>query len=350
MRTQLQIEYACTQSEYQAAILLQSSDQSNRPTKRRFFVFRIALMVGFLALVYLRIKDNVPNKYLPWYLVGFGAFIYILVFLIRDKPKGDERTVRLEISKEEIVSSTDMNRVTMFWSSFERLIESAELFVLVDRHRTTLHVIPKRAFPDTEAQDWFRSIATNAINETKTSTATSGKPLALDTDSIELLIELKFTDYLTRYLVSWRIKGISILALTTVSCSLLWQQFHPSSSDVNSPLTVALILIPSVIAMLIFVMFAASAFWWVAERKQRQPCRYNFADRGIEFSQAEACGQIEWRTFDCYLENRRVFILWGKRNSLWRLIPKRAFTSDAEVSRFRKLLQKKLQKSRWFFY
>jgi hypothetical protein len=236
----------------------------------------------------------------------------------------------------------------MQWSGFRQCLESPNLFVLVDRSKTVLFMVPKRAFPDEPAQNWFRAQATQPQSVAATVRDESLVPSRFVSGSgIALTLRLKFRDYLNRNLTSWRMKGtlVGILALIAAINFLS----TPPAGAVNSALKTFLIMVPMFLGIMVFVIVAISFLSWRGERKHLAPQQILLTDEGMEFAIQDSSGRLPWSTYKYYLENRWSFFVWHPQSSVWFMFPKREFESPSELSQFRELLGTKLERSRWFY-
>ena len=85
-------------------------------------------------------------------------------------------------------------------------------------------------------------------------------------------------------------------------------------------------------------------YWFQADPKFRETYRLTFSAGGIRFRTASIDALIQWTHYTRMLEDRRLCLLiYGSR--MFSVIPKRAFTSEAELSAFRALVVSSMRSS-----
>jgi membrane protein implicated in regulation of membrane protease activity len=301
--------------------------------------FGLLVLAG--AAVYSRFKREVATEDRARFIaLVVVVYVAVLVFkrMTRRKTGG---LVRLEVSERELVFREGNGRTEMLWSAFSRCLESPNLFVLVNRPKTILYSVPKRAFPDEAAQNWFR---TQASQPQSVAPAATEEPFVpgrfVAASGISLIFQLKYRDYLSRFVTSWRMKGLFVGMLALVTGISLFST--PPPDAVNSPFKVYLI-------MLSVMVFVISFFSWRGEKKYQAPQQIVLTDEGIEFAGRDSSGSLSWNTYKYYLENRWGFFVWHPRGSLWFMLPKREFPSPSDLAQFRSILRTNLKPSRWFF-
>ncbi len=350
MPTPLKLEYVLTDVELKKAQSLQLREHYTGKSGWRSWAILLGIMAAFLCLCYFRIRDQVAPKYQPWFLLGVAGFLLLLHFGIRDSGRKNKQTIRLEISELELIFTDSTGRTASLWSAFAECLESAELFVLVNRAKTVIYAIPKRAFPDAASQDWFRALANQSLAAPNPAATHSIAPPNLPENGLALQFQLRFSDYLIRNLSSWRVKGVALLMCGVIGFSTLKEYLHPDPQAVHGPGTVLLITLPIITGILVTVLFAVSFFWWRLEQKQNRAAhQLVLSDEGITFVNQNESGLVKWDRYENYLENRWCFLIWNRKDATCFLFPKRMFTTETEQSRCRELLQAHLQPSRWFF-
>jgi hypothetical protein len=218
----LHLESACTEAEKKEAQSLLLRRQVGGGSKVLTTIVLLLVLVGMLAGFCFRVQREVGPAYRPYAYAGFFVLCFI-IWLVRRKLRASisaPTTISLDVNDDGLSVRRSDAAVRMPWSAFSRLLESPDLFVLVDRPKTTLMVIPRRAFPSESWQEWFQTLATNrlclaeAVAE-DTPAARTHDPA----DSIPLALNLRYRDYLDRSLASWFPRsfliGINILMLGT---------------------------------------------------------------------------------------------------------------------------------------
>jgi hypothetical protein len=223
------------------------------------------------------------------------------------------------------------------------------LFVLLDRTKTVLYAVPKRVFPDDSSRNWFRSLANQPPGVASAAASELIMPGRFAGKGVTLTVQLKYRDYLTRMLTSWRIKGIALGVIAFVTGTFLYAAANPSPVAVNSPLKAFLIMVAVLTPMLVVVFFIVALVSWRSEKKFLAPQHVGLSSEGIQFSGSDASGVLPWTTYRYYLENRWAFFVWHTRGSLWMIFPKRQFASLSDVEQCRTLLRTHLKASRWFY-
>jgi hypothetical protein len=350
MQPPIQLEYTCTDADLREAESLHLREQSTGKSASWTWAKRLGLIAGFLAIVYFRFRGQVAPKQLVLMMLFSTALLLLFQFgLGSSRKKSDATSTQLVVSECELTFTDRNGRATFLWSALGQCLESPNLFVLLDRPKGLLFVIPKRAFPDRAAQDWFRAQA----QQPRTVAGTCSKtPFAVSppADSIVLNYQLTFRDYLVRNVSSWRVKGIALLMVGISGGACLWQAVYPSADAVNGPAKVFAIMLPAVFAILALVILMVSLFWWYAERQYRGPKRVVLSDLGVDFTDQAGRRLSPWSTYQNYLENRWGFFVWNRRGMAWLMFPKHNFETPADLERFRGLIRAHLQHSRWFIY
>lgn len=120
---------------------------------RRLFYFRIAVVVGFLALAWLRHGSADP---LWIFFLGCAISIPLLVplrklvgewTLRRQFPKRPDAGAEVgwDISEDGIITSTPYSRAELKWTAFQRVIATPAGIVFMP-NRQIFHFLPARAF------------------------------------------------------------------------------------------------------------------------------------------------------------------------------------------------------------
>ena len=326
----LHLEYQITKAEKKEA---QALHQEVRHGKRLKWIV-LAVFYGVILLevvvLILRFIFEVKRGERVWFFAILAVVIPVVIMFQRLTRRKTDEPVRLDVSERELVFQGDGSRVAILWSSFSKFMESQNLFVVLDGSKRILYMIPKRAFPDQAAQDWFRvlgsqprSVAPAVADETPI----PGRFVAAN--GIALTLQLRLGDYVNRMFTSWRFKGIvlGVLVLTMVMCLVT-----PDSPEaVNSRGKTLAIMLALMIPIFAVVFFAVIAISWLSERKYRKPQQIALTDEGIEFTAHDASGRMPWSTYKYYMENRWSFFVWNPRGSLWFMFPKREFTSPSDI-------------------
>jgi hypothetical protein len=319
------------------------------------WVVLLLLLAGVLLVLYFRVQHEVASAYRPY--VYAALFVFWLVAWVRIRRRRSRASapagIRLAVSDDGLSIRGPGSEVHIPWSGFSRLLESPELFVLVDRPRTTLLVIPKRAFSSESWQDWFHTLATNGLNladrppaeapPSSDMASTGGQP-------VNLRFRLRFRDYLDLTLASWFTRGFLAGMTTLMIGSFLYAASNPPPNAVFSGTQVFFMFaLPFLLVMnLVLISVASVRAWWVHSRKA-VPQELSLSPESIAFSNRDGSGNLPWSVYQYFKETRCSFILWNSRTSAWMMFPKRAFRSQEDMYKFIVLLSRHLQPSRWFF-
>ncbi len=256
----------------------------------------------------------------------------------------------LEISGNDITVSGPATKVTMPWSAFGECQESPELFVLADRPKRMLLVIPKRAFPNETSQTWFRDAANThmSLAEQPESEARA-LPQSLNGDWVSFTVQLGFRDYLDRTAASWRTRGF-MLAMTGMfaGVSAYAALNPPPNAVISAPVAFFAFVAPILLVTTAIITVIVAIYSWLTNLKYAAPQRVAISEDSIAFSGAQGQGTLPWTAYTRYKETRWSFILWNHASPVWTMFPKRAFESIDDVSRCGALLARHLVKSRWF--
>jgi hypothetical protein len=270
----------------------------------------------------------------------------------RQLARGDPPVpTRLEISENEVAIRSLESKVTMPWSAFSQVLESPNLFVLLDRPRGILWILPKRAFPDETSQSFFRALSSNRCGQVVAPPTEAPRVApATSPDKITLQFQLRFRDYLDRTIASRRTWGIILAVAAMVVGTFIYSAAHPPPQPVYSATQVFFMAVPPfVLVMATMVVMLTSIYHWRAHTQYLVPQELVLSNEGIAFSSQDESGTLAWTIYPRFKETRWSFILWQPRSSVWLLLPKRSFASIDDVRRCEALLTTHLHRSPWFF-
>jgi len=344
----LELEYCCTEAEKKEAQEIQMRHALGRGSKwrtRLVLLFYLALAIAALCFKLKQIA-TLNDRLL---LLGILPVVFVALWILnRTREKKAAGTIRLELSDREVVLHTKAGRTVMLWSAFSDCIASPNLFVLVDRPKTYLLPVPKRAFPNEAAQNWIL----NQANQPRSVAPAEGDEALAPAgfvagNGITLRLQLKYRDYLSRFISSWRFKGIAVFLLALMTVINFFSA--PVPDAVNSPLKTEVIMVAMMIPTLAMVMLVVCFLSWRAEKKYLEPQQILLTHEGIEFTGRDSSGRMPWSSYKCFLENRWSFFVWQPGSTAWFMFPKREFASASDLTRFRDILQTNLKPSRWFY-
>jgi len=158
--------------------------------------------------------------------------------------------------------------------------------------------LPKRAFPDESAQNWFRTLA-NQRASTSAAADAGIVPGQFTTKGITLTVRMEFRDYLIRMVTSWRMRGLAlgVLALMTGACLFAPVPPHPVHSQAQTLVFMLAFMVSLMLALAPAVAFVA----WVLERKWRTPQHVVLSSEGLNLSAAVRAA---------FCHGRRINIIW----------------------------------------
>jgi hypothetical protein len=347
----LHLEYACTNAELEQAQSLALRKQIGGGSKWRTYLILYIMLAGALVGGYFRFRE-IPGTYRVL-ILAVALLIGVVVVLVQRKFRKniDRAATKLEISETELAVLGPSSKVAMPWSAFSECLESPDLFVLIDRPKKVLFVIPKRVFPDESSQTWFcdqvhtgLTVPPAQFYETPIMRSTA------QADSITFRFQLKFRDFVDITLASWFTWAVILAAAALVSSAFLSAGSAPDNA-VHSDTEVFLFMLPFFLLFVLMAILMFSFHSWRTHAKYLILQEVAISDESIAFASAEGSGTLPWITYAFYKETWWSFILWhgsAWRCSNWVLLPKRAFASWDDLSRCRDLLERHLKRSRWF--
>jgi hypothetical protein len=346
----LRLEFACTNAEMDQAQSLVLRKQLGGGSTWRTWLVLLLLIVGVLLVGYFQLKE-LPVVYRVLILgtaVGGSVITVFYQRRLRKTRKTVPATAKLEISETELAIVGPTSRVAAPWSAFSQCLESPELFVLVDRPKRTLVVIPKRAFPDESSQTWFREQVDNGLN--LPAAQTYEPPVmgpSAQTDRIMFTVQLRFRDFVDVTLASWFtwvvVLGAAVLVITVAFESAANPPPNPVLSNTE---VFFMVLLPFFLVLVMMIILVFSLHGWRSHAKYSVRQEIALSEESMAFASADGSSTMPWTTFAYFKETWWSFLLW--RGSNWIMFPKRAFTSWDDLSRCRDLLNRHLQRSRWF--
>lgn len=358
----LRLEYFCTPQELAEAQSLSLRKQIGRGSKWLTLAVLFLVAGGLLAAFWFQIRREIPPKYRPLFFAG--VFLLWLFFLYRQRrSRGGQKRNLVEATQDEFRMEIGETKLQMPWSAFSSSLESPKLFVLVDRQKATLFVIPKRAFPDEPSQTWFRDrLALHASERQHTELLQSTGPADestakraganLKTRRAGITVQscLTYRDYLDYTFASWfsfgLILGFSAMPVVTGLVVIS----KPDPRAVFTPIQMLFyFIIPFGLFMMIFLTLVVTTRNWLLHKKHLLTNEIGFSDESIELASPDGVAEVPWSTYGCFKETRRSFFLWKRGSPAWLLIPKRALDSAHALSNFRELLARHLARSTWFF-
>jgi hypothetical protein len=350
MATNLQLEYVCSVAEIDEAKLLCVRKHIGGGSKWKTRFYQIVILIGLLAGAWFRFEEFSPTARLML-LVALVAGSVLFVRLRKKFRKVNTVATRLEISDSDITVLNGDSKVAFPWSAFTDPIESPNLFVLVDRPKQMMIIVPKRVFPDETLQTWFRETARNpSDNPVPAPSQPSAQSTSATSDRMILSFDLNLLDHVACTLASWRTWGFCIAIVAFQFGLFLASSLNPpQDAELGKTLTEVFFCyqLPGYLAfVVIFIVLFSLVRWWSSVKYSAHQ-ELILSQESLTFSNADSSGQLPWSHFAYFKETPWSFILW--RGPAWMQIPKRGFGSLNDINRCRDLLDFRLKQSRWFF-
>jgi hypothetical protein len=331
---------------------LQLRHQVGGGSKWRTTAVLLLMLIGMLLGGYVRMRREVASAHQPYVIAGF-VVLCIVIYLVRKRlfKRGKPVPIKLEISGTGLTVQASGSNVTMPWTAFSECVESPDLFVLVDRPKTAILTIPKRAFPGESWQMWFRDQAGNLSRLPEQAPMDATIPhAAIPADALRIRYRLGFRDYADRTTASMLLWIFLLFLLTLMSGTFAVAAANPPPHAVYSSTQMFFFFVlPFFGLMIVFIMLVGSVHSWLTNRKYSVPQDIALSEDSIIFSGGDASGNVPWTAYRCYKETPWSFILWNPGKPVWTMFPKRAFSSSDDVNGCRDLLARHLTHSRWFF-
>jgi YcxB-like protein len=321
-------------------------------SKWRTWLVLLLLLVGMLLGFYFRFQE-IPATYRLLFIAAAVGGGLLFVFFQRRSRKTVPATTKFEVSETGFAVLGPAAKATMPWSAFSQCLESPDLFVLLDRPKRTLVVIPKRAFPDESSQTSFREQVDSGLSVPPAQTyeppvmGRSAQP-----DRVTFTVQLRYRDFVDLTLASWFtwafVLGVAVLIITVTFVSAA---DPPQDAVLSTTQVFFIFMVPFFLVAVTMIILIGTFHAWRSHAKYSVPQEIALSEESIAFAGADASGTLPWTTFMYYKETWWSFILWRGsfwRCSFWMAFPKRAFTSWDDVSRCRQLLEQHLRRSRWF--
>lgn len=329
---------------------MQLRKQLGGGSKWRTYLVLGFILAGVMLDMYFKFRQNEFGRYTPYFFVAI--FIFSITFVFWKKHRAAKQSAAatniFEISHSGVMMVMGEHKSSHPWSAFSECLESPKLFVLVDRPKCILYILPKRAFPDENTQKWFRALANErpVVAGPNPIADPTHEPLTGEAVSVEF--QLRLSDYFDRTLASWKTWGAIIGLLCLFAGASMYGAMNAGPNPVNSPAKVFFVFcMPFMLLMIGMVIVVVSLQGWLAHRKHLIPQKYLFLENGIQQLSKDGFLTVAWSGYAHYKETRRSIILW--RGQVWSLIPKRAFKSRLDQQNCLSLLRRNLRQSRWFF-
>lgn len=348
----LRLEYRCTAEEMREAQTLNLRKQVGRGSKWLTIIILLTVLLGLVLLLGYQLYTEVPALYRSCAFV-VAIFLVFIIFFIRQRRarRRTPGTVTVVISDKEVSVASTTGNLTMPWSSFSACLESPNLFVLVDRQKSFLVVLPKRVFPSQSWEDWFRGRANDKpdLAEAYQMETVLTQPVPRG-ERVTLNLRLGFRDYLDCTFASWFARVVILglgAGIPLGTGAYAATQPHPHAIYSTAQMFCFFVL-PFALFMVAMLTFLITFRNWRAHAAYLVPQEVSFSDLSIDTSSRDGTSSLPWSTYTCYKETRRSFLLWSTRTSAWLLIPKRNIESADNLDRCRALLGRHVRQSPWY--
>lgn len=154
----LELECTCTQPEMREAAAVDLYEHLGRGSKWRAWLVAYGvttLVLGSLLNSYL---GAFPPRQRLLLIAGISAGVVALLPLLGRFLRHPLVSTRLVASGRGLLIETNDSCITLPWTSFDRILETNGLLVLMRQKNQPALVIPKRAFPNEEAVQALRSM------------------------------------------------------------------------------------------------------------------------------------------------------------------------------------------------
>src|SRR5215469_6909317 len=292
----LQLEYTCTKaerSEAQSLALRKSVGRGSR-TLTLIVLFGMAISMG--AVLCFEIQTQTPRAFRPYVYVGILAlFIFFFVRNRKALARSGDKT-RIEVSDTEFVILGPNTRVAMVWSSFSDCIESPNLFVLVDRTKAVLFIVPKRAFPSESWQTWFRNLATDRPQPAGQAGALS-QPAQTPAGGLKLRFQLGVRDYAELAASSYFTWAAILFFAALFHGSFIYVM---ATADPSAPRAFTttqmyfMVMLPFIFLMTAGIFLIATIKPWLAHRKVLILQDMIVSEESLGFVSADGAGVVPW--------------------------------------------------------
>jgi hypothetical protein len=348
----LHLEYTCTKEELQKARSLQLRKQVGGGSQWRTTLVLLVILGGMLLSFYFRVLRDISPANRPA-VIAAVVVLCVVIYLVRKRflHRSGPQDTKLDVKASDLTISGPGATVTMPWTAFSECLESPELFVLVDRAKTGLLAIPKRAFPSETWQAWFREQANRPIDSLSEPQAMPAAIPALSSaEWIRFHFKLGYRDYLDYTLASAKTWAIYLFVAAMVISVGLVAAANPRPHAIYTPTQMFFMFqLPFMFIMMGVLTVVISVHSWLSQIKYCRPQDVAMSDESLIFSGVDARGTVPWTFYTRYKETPWNFIVWKPGSSAWAMFPKRAFTARDDVNRCRAILARHLAYSRWFF-
>ncbi|MEI8194903.1 MAG: YcxB family protein [Phycisphaerae bacterium] len=353
----LRLEYVCTPAEKAEAQSLSLRQQIGGGSKTLTMTILLVVAVVLIWCLWEMMAKSITAGEQPYVIAGLIA-VFLFVFIRNHFAKRDttELPTVVELSQNGIHLAGNQAQATLSWGMFSGVLESKSLFVLRDRTKSTLYIIPKRVLPTKEWIDWLRE-ATSRICHDLSIEAQGGTdlvpPTSIDTQNppdVIVQFRLGFWNCVDLMAASW-FGRFCFLGWNGMIVGIWGYSFfdpHPHAKF-NELEMLCYFVVPMALVGGVFVLMVVSVHKWFGYRIYLRRKTVSLGDTGLSESSVDGTFNLPWTTYTRYKETPWCLLLWDISSGRWQMIPKSAFDSAASLNRARELLERHLKRSTWFF-
>jgi hypothetical protein len=342
----LTISYCLTEKE--AASSVDAANRANSRSENSRFKYW-ALVTVLLVLLGVGVYAEVRERGYAW--IGIVAIIFVPVYVTlrrRSRARRSEamKPVTLEVRGDGLTFINSNHRSALRWSSFSRLAETTDFFLLHVSRSSSWRAVPKRAFATGEQADWFGHAVNEQIRSAAVAARIAGPPLSSaevnQADGqlpISFPARYTFGDCLGLLTATWAFRiGVTFLVGSYVV--ILMSPRDPADGMRSDWLTALTAAIPFAIMILGLTSIITVRTRAVFQREQYIDVL--LTEEGVTLTGPHGEHVCPWETYQHFFETRGAFLIW---RDAWReqvLVPKRCIRSQGIDQRLRELLEMRL--------
>lgn len=346
----LHLKYTCTPEERSEAQNTLIAQQMGGGSSIRAKVILFLILGSAVFMLCWQISNTVPRQYQVYVWIGV-VLVYIIISKRSKSPVSsvDDPLLEVQISESHLAVIDNTGQSVSPWSAFSEFVETEKLFLLLDRARTIVFMLPKRAFPDESALSWFREHINQWRLQTVPVESMEENAECKHGEGVQVKYTWKFRDSWFRTMASCFTWVMLCLIIGAQILAWVFVAREPSPKAVySSTETFWMFMVPMWLFMIPFILFLSTFYNWIALRKYLSAREVTISEDGLICSDADGRGETSWSDDLRYKETRWCFLLWKPGNLFWLLIPKRAFLTASDLITCREMLARKVKYSRWF--
>ncbi len=255
----------------------------------------------------------------------------------------------VEIDADEVRITMSGTCQIMPWSVLGTLAETSNYFVLPQRKGTFSYVLPKRAFPDEDSQEWLRAVAESATTGERAEPQLETAAPSTDYRSVTLEFRLAYRDYLDRSIASWATRGFAAFVTLSLFGSFITVTLNPPKDAIFQWWQMLPMLVPFWMLLALMPVILSATVPWMNNRRSLTDQIVTLSPAGLDSVFSGGHVVMDWGTPVFYKETPWSFIIWCPSTGGWLLLPKRAFSTVDGANRCRDLLGAHATRSTWYF-